>query len=109
MATPPTHGHTRCTPVGTPQDSGDTAGAAILSIISAVLGAVGLICAFKVSWHIGVIAGIIAIVLGVMAHRRGAGKLGLAKTGIALGAVSILLLIGLVIAFAVQLAQVGLL
>lgn len=109
MAATPTHEHSR--PASSDASRSEQPGGSdsSLSIASAVLGAVGLICAFKVSWHVGVIAGIIAIVLGVLAHRRGASKLGLAKVGIALGIASIVLLIGLVIAFAVQLAQVGLL
>lgn len=109
MAATPTHEHPRPTSSDAPRSKRSGEGGDGLSIASAVLGAVGLICAFKVSWHVGVIAGIIAIVLGVLAHRRDAGKLGLAKAGIALGIASIVLLIGLVIAFAVQLAQVGLL
>ena len=109
MAATPTHEHDRPASSDAPRSKRSGEGGDGLSIASAVLGAVGLICAFKVSWHVGVIAGIIAIVLGVLAHRRSAGKLGLAKAGIALGIASIVLLVGLVIAFAVQLAQVGLL
>lgn len=78
-----------------------------LSAASAVVALMGLFCGFKLSWIICVVAGIAAIALGVIAHRQHASMLWMAKAGIALGALGILLLVALVVVLAQQLSSLG--
>ena len=80
-----------------------------LSVASALVGAIGLACGGFVSWLACIAFGIVAVVLGMLAHRKQAPLMWLAKIGIALGVVCIVASIALVAIVSFQMIHLGLL
>lgn len=87
---------------------GQGGGSPLLSIASPVVGAAGLACGYFVSWIACIALGIVATVLGILAHRKQAPLLWLAKIGIALGIGSILASFVLVAIVSFQMIRLGL-
>lgn len=79
-----------------------------LSIAAAAVSVIGLICGFCVSWMASIAAGVIAVVLGIAAHRKQAAMPWLAKVGIALGIICIVASFVLVAIVSYQLINMGL-
>lgn len=79
-----------------------------LSIASAVVGALGLICGYMVSWIASIVLGIAAAVLGVIARRKGASLTWLANIGVVLGIICIVSSFVLVAVVSFQMIRLGL-
>lgn len=80
-----------------------------LPIASLVMGIVGIVLGTAVSWFLSVIAGIIAIVLGLLARKKASPRLRLANVGIVLGILDIVSSTALVVLFLQRLSSLGLL
>ena len=80
-----------------------------LPIASLIFAVAGAILGGYVSWILSVIAGIVAIVLGVVARKQASPRLGLALAGIAIGALCILSSLALVGIYLFKLKDMGLL
>lgn len=80
-----------------------------LPVACLIFAVAGAILGIFVSWMLSVVAGIVAIALGLVARKQAAPRMGLAWAGIALGALCVLGSILLVVIYAVQLANLGLL
>ena len=89
-----------------PKPGSGNPGLPIASLIFAVAGAILGGC---VSWILSVIAGIVAIVLGVVARKQASPRLGLALAGIVIGVLCILGSLALVGIYLLQLKNMGLL
>lgn len=93
-------------PAPTPAPGSGNPGLPVACLIFAVAGA---ILGVFVSWMLSVVAGIVAIALGIMARKQASPHRGLTRAGMVLGAVCILGSVLLVVIYAVQLASLGLL
>lgn len=80
-----------------------------LPIASLIFAVAGTILGGYVSWILSVIAGIVAIVLGVVARKQASPRLGLALAGIVIGALCILSSLALVGIYLLKLKNMGLL
>lgn len=80
-----------------------------LPIASLVFAVAGGILGGYVSWILSVIAGAVAIVLGIMARKQASPRLGLALTGIIIGALCIISSLALVGIYLFKLKSMGLL
>lgn len=89
-----------------PKPGSGNPGLPIASLIFAIAG--GVLGGY-VSWILSVIAGIVAIVLGVMARKQASPRLGLALAGIVIGALCIISSLALVGIYLFQLKSMGLL
>lgn len=89
-----------------PKPGSGNPGLPIASLIFAIAG--GILGGY-VSWILSVIAGIVAIVLGVMARKQASPRLGLALAGIIIGALCIISSLALVGIYLFQLKSMGLL
>lgn len=78
-----------------------------LSIAAVATGALGLINGYTVSWIASIVLGIIAAVIGVIAHRKHAENLWLAKIGIVLGIGCIVASFTLVAVVSFQMIRLG--
>lgn len=83
-------------------------GIPLLSIASPVVGVAGLACGYFVSWIACIALGIVATVLGILAHRKHSTLLWLAKIGVVLGVVCILASFVLVAIVSFQMIRLGL-
>ena len=73
------------TPAHRGQHGKQPKGGPVLAIASVVTGGVGLLSGYLFSWMASVALGIVAVVLGIMAHRKQASPGWLAIAGIVLG------------------------
>lgn len=89
-----------------PKPGSGNPGLPIASLIFAVAGA---ILGGYVSWILSVIAGVVAIILGIMARKQASPRLGLALAGIVIGALCILSSLALVGIYLLKLKSMGLL
>ena len=80
-----------------------------LPIASLIFAVAGAILGGYVSWILSVIAGIVAIVLGVVARKQASPRLGLALAGIAIGVLCVLSSLALVGIYLFKLKNMGLL
>lgn len=80
-----------------------------LPIASLIFAIAGAILGGYVSWILSVIAGIVAIVLGVVARKQASPRLGLALAGIVIGVLCILSSLALVGIYLLKLKNMGLL
>ena len=88
--------------------AGQSNGNPALSVASVVAGALGLICGYSISWIASILLGIVAAVIGILAHRKQSALLWLAKIGVVLGIACILASFVLVTIVSFQMIRLGL-
>lgn len=88
--------------------AGQSNGSPVLSVASVVAGALGLICGYSISWIASIVLGIVAAIIGILAHRKQSALLWLAKIGVVLGVACILASFVLVAVVSFQMIRLGL-
>lgn len=78
-----------------------------LPVASLIFAIVSVVLFLVVGWHVSILAGIVAIVLGVLAHKQASPNLGLAKAGIIVAVLCIVFAITLVGIVIYQLSRLG--